>query len=65
MKSKYQEEWLSHEPVVSIGIGYVKNDVLGIIIGIKGKLNSVERKIPDNIDGVPIILKTVKELRAL
>ncbi|KAA3617571.1 MAG: hypothetical protein D8M58_01570 [Calditrichaeota bacterium] len=65
IKSNHQDEWLAHSSIVSIGIGLVDENVVGIIIGVKGKITTVKTKIPDSIDGIPIILKTVNELRAL
>ena len=65
VKRQNEEEWLSYSEVVSIGIGYVQNDTLGIIIGVKGNTDEIAEKIPDTIDKIPISVKSVREIRAL
>lgn len=65
VKSEHQDEWLSYTAVVSIGVGFVEEDVIGIIIGVTGKISAFKDKIPDKIDGVPISVKRVNQIRAL
>lgn len=65
VKKQNEDEWLSYTEVVSIGIGYVQNDTLGIIIGVKGNADVMSEKFPDTIDKIPISVKSVREIRAL
>ncbi|MCB0281083.1 MAG: hypothetical protein H6627_11995 [Calditrichae bacterium] len=65
VKRQNEDEWLSISEVVSIGIGYVQNDTLGIIIGVKGNVETLSDKFPEKIDKIPISVKSVREIRAL
>ena len=65
IKHNNEREWLAISEVVSVGIGYVQEKEMGIIIGVKNKKKSIVKKIPAQIDGVKIEIKTVNELRAL
>ncbi len=65
IKSKYQDEWLDYPSIVSIGVGFVEENVIGVIIGVKGSIETIAGKIPEKIDDIPIMIKSVKELRAL
>ena len=64
VKSMHQDEWLSHSQVVSVGVGFVEEGVIGIIIGVKGKVETIVNKMPDKIDSIPISIQIVNELRA-
>jgi hypothetical protein len=64
VKAKYLDEWLVNAQIVSIGIGFVEEGVIGIAIGAKGQIESLREKIPDMIEGVPIHINKVKKLRA-
>ncbi|RMH65831.1 MAG: hypothetical protein D6677_01500 [Calditrichaeota bacterium] len=64
IKKQHQADWLRHGNVVSIGIAAVGKKT-GIIIGVKNNPDALRDKIPENIDGVPILIKTIRELRAL
>ncbi len=65
IKASHQDEWLSFSSIVSIGIGMIDKEKIGILIGVKGKVETVTSKIPDSIDGVPISIKTISQIRAL
>jgi len=65
IKHNNEKDWLAISEVVSVGIGYVQEKELGIIIGVKSKKKSIVKKIPDQIDGIKIEIKTVNELKAL
>ena len=64
VKSKHQDEWLSYGSIVSIGVGFIEDDTIGINIGVKGNIETIRDKIPDQIDGIPISIKRVSKLRA-
>ena len=65
-KIKHNNEhfWRSLPGVVSIGIGLVNTKDPGIIIGVKNKKSSLINEIPSDIEGVPIEIKVVNELKA-
>ena len=65
IKRKYEDEWMSYPGVTSVGIGYVQQNTLGIIIGVKGKIDTIRNEIPEQIDNIPITVKTIPEIRAL
>ncbi|HHM02938.1 MAG TPA: hypothetical protein ENJ15_07970 [Caldithrix abyssi] len=64
VKRGHESSWLAISNVVSIGIGEIDNTA-GIIIGVRNHPESVREKVPPKIDGVPIVIKTVRELKAL
>ncbi|HED10560.1 MAG TPA: hypothetical protein ENJ10_07710 [Caldithrix abyssi] len=64
VKRAHEHEWLALSNVVSIGIGNV-HGVTGIIIGVKNHPDAVREKIAAEIEGIPIEIKTLRELKAL
>ncbi len=64
VKRRHESDWLAISNVVSIGIGEIDNTA-GIYIGVVNHPESLREKIPPKIDGVPIEIKTVRELKAL
>jgi len=65
VKAKHQDEWLENNSIVSIGVGFIEENVIGILIGVKGNIEPIIAKIPDTIDGIPISIKKVSKIRAL
>jgi hypothetical protein len=64
IKHNNEKNWLAIAGVVSVGIGYVEENQLGIIIGVKNKSDSVSAKIPLQIDGIDIKIKIVDDIKA-
>jgi len=64
IKHTNEKNWLAIAGVVSVGIGYVEENQLGIIIGVKNKSDSVSAKIPLQIDGIDIKIKIVDDIKA-
>ncbi len=64
VKRSHEREWLALANVVSIGIGDVDGKT-GIIIGVKNHPGSLRGKIAAEIEGIPVAIKTVRELKAL
>ncbi len=64
VKKQHESQWLQNSNVVSVGVGPVGKKT-GIIIGVKKQPEKLREAIAENIDGVPIVIKTLRELRAL
>lgn len=65
VKLENESEWIAIPEVVSVGVGYVQENEIGIIIGVKNGKIAVAEQIPNEIDGISIEVKTVNQLRAL
>jgi hypothetical protein len=66
IKALYEDEWIKEPSVVSIGVGLVAENSVGIIIGVHGAIKKTFRSnIPDKIEGIPLCIKNVDPLRAL
>ncbi len=64
VKRAHEHEWLALTNVVSIGIGDV-GGATGIIIGVKNHPDSIREKIAAEIEGIPVEIKTIRQLKAL
>ena len=62
-ENKYN--WSKLPDIVSIGIGYVDDIEMGIIIGTSGDVEFIQKKIPESIDGVKIQIKKKSKIVAL
>ena len=64
IKRHNEGNWLTIAGVVSVGIGYVEENQLGIIVGVKNKSDTIAAKIPLQIDGIDIAIKIVDDIKA-
>lgn len=65
IKKKYEEEWLSIQDVVGVGIGILDDENMGIIVSVVKLESHVTSKIPTEIEGVRIEIRETGEFKAL
>lgn len=65
IKKKYEQEWVRLPQVISIGIGQVKAETIGIIVQVLEITDEVKKLIPDQVEGIPVELQIGKTIRAL
>lgn len=63
IKELNESKWMELEEVVAVGIGMI-DDKPGIIISVKSAADSVRKKVPPKIDGVPIKVEKSGEIFA-
>lgn len=65
VKKKYESKWLTFEEVTAVGIAITSTGDVGIIISVKKNSRRIKKKIPKEIDGVPIQIQETGEIKAL
>ena len=65
IKKKYEEQWLSIQDVVGVGIGILDDENMGIIVSVVKLGSHVKSKIPNEIEGVNIEIRETGEFKAL
>jgi hypothetical protein len=65
IKKKYEKKWLSLDGVVSVGIGKIRDDRLGIIISVKDDADKYTKKIGNYADGIPVKIQVSGGITAL
>jgi hypothetical protein len=65
VKKKYEKTWLSISGIVAIGIGKTSGGALGIIVSVKKNTGKYKSRIGQTIEGVPIEIQTMGEIKAL
>jgi hypothetical protein len=65
IKKKYEKTWLSIKEIVAVGIGETSEGSLGIIISVKDDAGKYKNQIEQNIEGVPIEIQEIGEIKAL
>jgi len=64
VKAKYEAQLLQLPGVVSVGIGRDENGQAAIIIGLESPNPETESKLPTNLEGYPVKVRIVGEIRA-
>jgi hypothetical protein len=65
IKKKYEQQWLSIQDVVGVGIGILDDKNMGIIVSVVKWESQVASKIPNEIEGVKIEIRETGEFKAL
>jgi hypothetical protein len=65
IKKKYEQQWLSIQGVVGVGIGILDDKNMGIIVSVVKLESHVTSNIPDEIEGVKIEIRETGEFKAL
>jgi hypothetical protein len=65
IKKKYEQQWLSIQDVVGVGIGILDDKNMGIIVSVVKLESQVASKIPNEIEGVKIEIRETGEFKAL
>ena len=64
VKLQYQDQWLKHSEVVSVGIGLNADQKPIMIIGVKRLTPALKQEFPTEVKGYPIELRAVGSLKA-
>jgi hypothetical protein len=63
-KKQHEQRFLDLPGVVSVGIGLDANGNQAIIVGLDAPNSDVEAKIPAQLEGFPVVVKTIGPLKA-
>lgn len=64
VKAKHEKRLMQMPGVVSIGIGKDQTGKTAIIIGLDRPRPDIEAKIPQSLDGYPVIVQTIGPIKA-
>lgn len=64
IKKMHEDEWLSIDNVVAVGIGLVSGENVGIVVSVARNPEKIREKIPASIEGIPIEIKETGEIVA-
>jgi hypothetical protein len=65
VKKQHEVRLLQLPDVISIGIGKDENDNPAIIVGLRRPNPQTEEQIPANLEGYPVQLRIIGEIKAL
>jgi hypothetical protein len=65
IKRQNEKKWLSLKSVVGVGIGLTSGGDMGIIVATKEESVKVRKKIPREIERIPVEIKVTGEIKAL
>ena len=65
IKRQNEKKWLGMKNVVGVGIGLTSGGDFGIIVSIKEESVKLRKRIPSEIDRIPVEIKVTGEIRAL
>lgn len=61
----HQARWLAMEDVVAVGIGRLADGRGGILVSVRSDAEAFRDRLPRSIDGVPVEVRGVGDIRAL
>jgi hypothetical protein len=64
IKKIHENDWLSIDGVVAVGIGLVSGKNVGIVISVARNPEKIREKIPANLEEIPIAIKETGEIVA-
>jgi hypothetical protein len=64
VKNQHEARFLDMPGVVSVGIGLDPNGNQAIIVGLGASNPEIEAKIPEIVDGFPVIVQIIGSLKA-
>lgn len=64
VKRQNEARFLAMQGVVSVGIGLDSNGNQAIIVGLDASNPEIEAKIPEIVDGFPVIIQIIGSLKA-
>ncbi len=65
VKRKYEKKWLAIKEVIVVGIGITSGKKDGIIVSVKKMNPELRKKIPDEIENIPIEIQEIGDIKAL
>ena len=65
IKRQNEKKWLGMKNVVGVGIGLTSGGDVGIIVSTKEESVKLRKKIPNEIDRIPVEIQVTGEIRAL
>jgi len=61
---RHGARWMALDDVVAVGIGSLQGDRHGIVVSVRSKTEEVQEAVPDSVEGVPVELRVVGDVRA-
>lgn len=63
-RARAEQRFMPMEGVVSVGVGHDREGHEAIFVGVARARASIVRALPQDVDGVPIVVEEVGEMRA-
>lgn len=64
LKRAHESRWLALDDVVGVGIGTLEDGRPGIVVSVRARSEEVRDRVPASVDGVPVEVRVVGEIRA-
>lgn len=64
-KRRHQARWMALDDVVAVGVGRLADDRNGIVVSVRADTDQVREAVPDSVEGVPVEIRVVGDVRAL
>ena len=64
VKSRHEKRLLQLPGVISVGIGKDENGIPAIIVGLKSSNPQTESQLPTRLEGYPVQVRVVGEIKA-
>lgn len=65
VKRAHEARWLALDEVVAVGLGRKDDGRDAIVVSVRSDTGAVRKRVPDTVDGVPVEVRVVGDLRAL
>ncbi|MGH7483212.1 MAG: hypothetical protein ACRELV_13750 [Longimicrobiales bacterium] len=65
MKRAHEASWMALDEVVAVGVGRLADGQDGILVSVRSDPEKVTRLLPASVDGVPVEIRVVGDVRAL
>ena len=65
IKHQYEKSWMSLKEVRAVGVGYLSDSrKVGIVVSVSGNPEKIRKRIPVEVEGVPVEIQQTGEFRA-
>jgi hypothetical protein len=64
VKRKHEKAWMSLDGVIAVGIGLYSGSP-AIIISVKKESDKIRNKLPESVEGIPVVIKITGEINAI
>ncbi|MEN8181295.1 MAG: hypothetical protein ABFS46_02035 [Myxococcota bacterium] len=64
VKARHEKRLMAESGVVSVGIGQDAEGRPVIVVGVEGEAEAVARRLPSELDGHPLCVRSVGQIRA-
>lgn len=65
VKRAHEARWLALDEVVAVGLGRTDDGRDAIVVSVRSDTGEVRERVPEAVDGVPVEVRVVGDLRAL